>query len=344
MFAKNEVTALIDTGSSISLLSEHLFHKFKNELTYKHLSSNVSLKTVNSTVQFSACIKTSFKIHHKFFSHTFYIVDIPPSSPFQILLGFDFLQQNQIVIDTAKCILKLNDLSIPIIGMCNDLENMHLRTHSHNVNNPFPVKLAQKVILEPHEEKLIDVNCRDIVQNNYLFESNYNSPHVIMFDAIIEIKQDCKNNKKKSNSKSNFTFQVHILNTSNKVIHLNKGTKIGQLAELDHIIEQNESVKDCDIGNDSIQQFTAYIQASKEILNLRKADLLPSDFDLSHLPTEQAGVLQKILLDNFAAFSKSLKNLGHTDRLVPDIKFINAFSIKTLPFPIPHALTQKEKP
>ena len=118
-------------------------------------------------MQFSACIRTSFKIHHKFFSHTFYIVDIPPSSSFQILLEFDFLQQNQIVTDTAKYILKLNDLSILIIGMCNDLENIHLHAQSHYVNSPFPVKLAQKVILEQHEEKLIDVNSRDTVENNY---------------------------------------------------------------------------------------------------------------------------------------------------------------------------------
>ena len=46
-----------------------------------------------------------------------------------------------------------------------------------------------------------------------------------MFDAIIEIKQNSvKSRKKWKSTDKNVRFQIHILNTSNEVVHINKET------------------------------------------------------------------------------------------------------------------------
>ena len=44
---KNEIACLVDTDSSISLLSNSVFQNLKSKLSYKNLSSNITQKTVN---------------------------------------------------------------------------------------------------------------------------------------------------------------------------------------------------------------------------------------------------------------------------------------------------------
>lgn len=61
---------------------------------HKRLEIAVTIKTVNSNVDFTACIKTSIWIHQKSFSHNFYLVDIPNPSNFQGILGFEFINKN----------------------------------------------------------------------------------------------------------------------------------------------------------------------------------------------------------------------------------------------------------
>lgn len=49
------------------------------------------------------------------------------------------------------------------------------------------------------------------------------------------------------------------------------------------------------------------------------------------------------MLSHSSAFSKSMKTLGHTDKVVPNLKFNNDYPIKTLPFPIPQSLHKETK-
>ena len=50
------------------------------------------------------------------------------------------------------------------------------------------------------------------------------------------------------------------------------------------------------------------------------------------------------LLEEYAVvFSKSLKAIGHTDLITPEIKFTSSYPIRTLPFPMPQALQHEVK-
>ncbi|GBM41715.1 Uncharacterized protein K02A2.6 [Araneus ventricosus] len=79
------------------------------------------------------------------------------------------------------------------------------------------------------------------------------------------------------------------------------------------------------------------ITPSENILKKRKDELSETDFKLEHLTSDQKQLLLETLLDRSAAFSKSLKTIGCTDRVIPTFNFRSHNPIKTLPFEIPHA-------
>lgn len=50
------------------------------------------------------------------------------------------------------------------------------------------------------------------------------------------------------------------------------------------------------------------------------------------------------LLKYYLIFLKLVKNLDHTSKIVPDLKFMNVYSIKTPPFPICQTLQKAALP
>ncbi|GBN42872.1 hypothetical protein AVEN_100261-1 [Araneus ventricosus] len=80
------------------------------------------------------------------------------------------------------------------------------------------------------------------------------------------------------------------------------------------------------------------ITPSEDILKKRKDKLSETDFKLEHLTSDQKQLLLETLLDRSEAFSKSLKTIGYTDRVIPTYNFRSHNPIKTLPFEIPHAI------
>ena len=338
---KNNVTFLLDTGSSVCLLSQNVFNNIKHILKYKHLSTSVSLKTVNSHIHFSACIQTSIKIQNKSYSHNFYIVDIPESSDFQGILGYDFINKYHIILDMHRNILEINNTTVPLHFAANNesLTNNVANTNNDakfNINHAF---LNKKIILEPESDTWTTVFTNStLTKKEYLFEPNI-SKGLLAFDSIINIPND--ENKRTRNLKNpkKTCFQIHIQNNSAKTIHLNKNTKIGQIYEILDIVNPSIDVNGQIVENPEYNsQVSCYIKASKEVLEMRKKDLNASDFTLNHLKNSEKTEMLNLLLTHYAAFSKSLKTLGHTDRVVPNLRFINDFPIKTLPFPIPQSL------
>ncbi|GBN36456.1 hypothetical protein AVEN_94852-1 [Araneus ventricosus] len=74
------------------------------------------------------------------------------------------------------------------------------------------------------------------------------------------------------------------------------------------------------------------ITPSEDILKKRKDELS------EHLTSDEKQLLLETLLDRSAAFSKSLKTIGCTDRVIPTFNFRSHNPIKTLPFEILHAI------
>lgn len=66
-----DVTILLDTGSSVSIIRKILFDKIKYCVKIRYLSHQVKITTVNSSVNFSACVELPVKISFKFVKHLF---------------------------------------------------------------------------------------------------------------------------------------------------------------------------------------------------------------------------------------------------------------------------------
>lgn len=360
-FRGREATFLIDTGSSISILGSELFQQIKSVITYKHLASAVTIKTLNSSVLFSAYINISFKINGIFCKHPVYIVDLPKLSKFKGILGNDFIIKNRLVIDSANNVASIRGKQIELLCDKNVQSDHNPIQHVANSNNVqtstenesneiINVYLQQKVILQPGDTLYVKVLVNNgIVHEQMLFSIDECIQNIDSTEEILTLPLP-KDSLTTQPINHPIHFYVYVHNPSSEPIHLNKGRKIGYLSQIEHIQNVNDceySGSDnynCDIDNENNvdhDKFCFLIQASQDVINQRKSDLSPSDFNLSHLNTHDSKQLLKILLDNFAAFSKSSKTLGHTDKIIPEIKFINDYPIKTLPYPVPYAL-QKE--
>ncbi|GBL95885.1 Retrovirus-related Pol polyprotein from transposon 412 [Araneus ventricosus] len=136
-------------------------------------------------------------------------------------------------------------------------------------------------------------------------------------------------------SKIHSCFPTVIRNLGNTTIHFNKGQVFGE-ATPSFLLNANDK-NICGSPNDNTPMCNL-ITPSEDILKRRKDELSETDFKLEHLTSDQKQLLLETLLDRSTAFSKSLKTIGCTARVIPTFNFRSHNPIKTLPFEIPHAI------
>ena len=108
-FGNENILCLLDTGSSISLMSKEVFDKLKAQLKYKFLGRSVSISTINSQVKFTGCADISFKINKQHYRHNLYLSRIAETSPFDAILGYDFISKYNVLIFPEMGCCKLNN-------------------------------------------------------------------------------------------------------------------------------------------------------------------------------------------------------------------------------------------
>ena len=189
-FPNLSVPVLVDTGSSVSLISKSFFNQHKNSLKYRHLSRSVKISTLNSDVKFIGCVDISFKINSAHYRHPMFICEFNSSSSFDGLLGFDFIRKYNLVIipDIESC--KINNEYIPFLNKKSTFINASIQCNISNTENNLPptkcvdfsqllhaepfipkhfkemrpsqdlsVSLTQKLVLSPRDSAFIKVKC-----------------------------------------------------------------------------------------------------------------------------------------------------------------------------------------
>lgn len=338
---------LVDTGSSISLISNQMFQKIKNHLSYKHIARNVTITTVNSKVKFYGCVQFTFKVGKLFFNQAFYTVDIDENSSFQGILGFDFIKKYNIILDIKSNNLQCKGSVIPLWvsdssleGSSNHISKQNMCKKSNVNNNDFDldncnskknnvinnnVKLVNKCIIESNSYCYALVVAEDNTPSCFIFEPTIKNGNIEKNVSVHQSDVSEANLKNKQ-------FHILIRNKSPHRVCLNKGQRVGRIFET-YKIKEN-SFKNTD-------EYTNLIQASEEVLQRRVREFTVADFKLEHLNNHDRVELEDLLNTHATVFSKSMSTLGHTDKVTPQLEFHSEYPVKTLPFPVPQSL-QKE--
>lgn len=305
------VPALIDTGANLSLIDPNTLNEIKEEVKVNYLSRSVRIHTIdNSTVPYMSAISSKFKIDTKWFTGNFFVTRNPWTYKYKIILGYDFIQQNRIILDIPSKKLIMGTMSFNFCEETPSFVNNVLK-----MEKDIFVKTNSKIILEPNSQSLIKLTLsRPIVNSKQiLFTPIRNKLKYHMNESVNIVEDD--------------HIYTLISNNTNSNIIVNKGTKLGKVINID----DKEFVKPTE--NKVLQTNNLNL---KEIQELRKTEINESDFDLSHLNDADAKLIKQFLMRNSEVFSKSYSTLGSTNAVIPDFNLLHQFPIQTKPYPIPN--------
>lgn len=304
-FGKSQISALIDTGANVSLIVPSVIDQIKETCKVEYISRAVRIHTLNnSSIPYSSAVNIKFKIENKWFDNQFFVTQANWNSQYQIILGYDFLQRNKILLDTANKAL--------IIGK-DKFSFDESSPKSKLVSNVF-ARIVNNVRVKPNSSKIIKLNVSNEFKN-------------CKFVNFIPFKTKKEFNLPESiHSIENKSFFTIVENKSNKNVFLRKNSKLGKITEFD----ESEIVEP-----DNEESYQVNVLNMQEILKLRKEELTESDFELSHLSETDRKTILDLLMKNSQIFSKSYNTLGSTDAVIPEFNLLHKFPIQTRPYPIP---------
>lgn len=113
-FSQANIAMLVDTGASISLMSQICFQKYfqKNELNPVNI---VVVTADDGKMKVYGKFSCSFEVGFVSVVHTFYVVEMDTN----VLLGLDFLKTNSCLIDVGNKVLHFGDQQVPLSPVSN---------------------------------------------------------------------------------------------------------------------------------------------------------------------------------------------------------------------------------
>ncbi|CAM4974444.1 unnamed protein product [Rotaria socialis] len=198
--------AIIDTGSAVSIINQQLLKNIHHKkFMYKHKSH----KSANST---SINIIGEIQLEIKIQGHTTLILaDVATNIITDLLLGNDWIAENNVIIDSPQRHIFLTDKYYQIIATTPFIKppDIHL-----------PILLIDEITLPPYSEKLINVKTASPIKNtiDVLFEPAHNlySKQILLANAILKME--------------NNTSQIMIINVNDRQRTLSKNTKLGHIS------------------------------------------------------------------------------------------------------------------
>lgn len=316
---------MVDSGASVSILNIDLFQEIKDHIKIKYVSRAVTITTLSGhQINYFKTVDLPIKIQGKQFRHIFFVTKekFPPA--YQGILGYDFLQKNAGILDTESNLLKIGNLDIPL--------NSHYRKDEeqlYNVVMPKYGRLNKKCTLTAKQEKTIYLQCDHDTEDEkqVLFEPLPKS-YLNMMMGIYDIKQN--------------QIAIKVTNLTDTQITLNKGMKLGSIEAQFEILNKDKAHQPGEDLKEN-KEYVNFVQASPEMIRLRREDLKTQDFQLDHMEKKFKDDFLEFLMNYADVFSKSLKTLGATDVIKPTIQLTHEHAIKSRPFDIPFALQKVAK-
>lgn len=209
-----DVTALIDSGASISYMKLSTLHEVTPATSF--LPRNTTATTANgTTIQLLACVKLPIRIGRYTISHQFWISAVK-DCPAQLLLGSDFIRQ----LNRSGLPLSL-DLHNHVIAIGEEHHNL-VQVHNITVQTetPLHVLIDGDTVLPRRTTAVIRTKIRGL------------PPHAAM-DVLIEDNQRVTDDlyvvgRALVSPSTDGTCYINIMNPSNTNIYIKVKTKIAK--------------------------------------------------------------------------------------------------------------------
>lgn len=305
---------LIDTGSSINIISNEILPK-----DTKIEKCNVNIKTIsNKVINVNKSAKVEIKIKNKSSLIEFLVTSDPISTKFDILLGQEFLQDNNCILDFKNNNMIIKDELVPFINI-NEVLNANLTNVNNdkiasvnNINKTYAY-LTKKLILPAYTETFTNVKIKN------KFDSK-----LILAESCIKEDQEYYIGRSVNLNKNN--IMIKVINPTNKVLHLNKLTK---LVEISPLVTEN-----CLENN--------YHLELNEDKQLEEVDLKwDSKFKTDHLNEENKNKLLEFLDKNKDIFASSVLDLPGCDVIKHQVQLTDNIPVKRRPYRVPYHLREE---
>lgn len=323
-----KIASLLDSGGAVSLLSPDLFEELKSKnIKIKYLGNQIRIQSFNgNSIPFKSCVKLSFKINNTFTSGTFYVTNKNFNGNYKMLMGFDYLKNNQMIINLQNKSLKFKNTEVKLNNKeditviqqvnVNNIQKEDVQTSNEKKQLGITARTVNSTFLLPGREKMVKLFFRNDLEpgTNFLFEPENLKKGLECATSVHQVLSDKK-------------FYIIVKNNSEKKIILRPNTRMGNLiTEFEIKTDDNEN----DIEGSTKHQINNL--TIEEIHKLREAELKVEDFKLDHLPEQVKKKFEGILMQNAHAFSKSYKTLGRSELVKPRIKLQHNFPIQEKPY------------
>lgn len=198
--------AIIDTGSAVTIINQQLLKKIDHKKFFNnpkiHKSANCTSINIIGEIQLEVKIQ-GYK--------TSITADVAANLVTDLLLGNDWIQQNNVIINSPQQRILITNKYHRIIASTPFIEPP---------DRKLPVLLIDEITLPPYSEKCIDVKIPSPVENDIdvIFEPtlNLHSKQILLATALLKVK----NNKTK----------IMIINANDHQRTLSINTELGTIS------------------------------------------------------------------------------------------------------------------
>eukprot|EP00112_Aurelia_sp_Birch-Aquarium-sp1_P002037 Seg1221.15 transcript_id=Seg1221.15/GoldUCD/mRNA.D3Y31 product="Zinc finger protein GIS2" protein_id=Seg1221.15/GoldUCD/D3Y31 len=218
---------IIDTGASISLISKNEWESLSNEEPL--LPSDIVAEAANnSPIGILGKVNLFIEVNDaRKSNHEFYVANEMLS---EVILGLDWLVNNQVVIDTANMQMKFPD------SKCQPL-----LVFDAALKDPTVVVLSDDIEIPGRHEIVQTARIRNPIISESILEPNFDLAEkgVLVASVLVKPKEQ--------------TVPIQIINPGVDTVKLYKGTNVGCLQQVD--VEMNDPVLDSG-GNANSNDFS----------------------------------------------------------------------------------------
>ena len=300
------MSMIVDTGSSISILSGQTLRKFGLDMSNVQPVKNSLRSVTGEKMSLFGRIVLKLRIANRDFFQSFWIADMNE----ECILGCDFLEQHGCCLDmTNKCMM-IEDVRVPLLDRLND-----------DGGHGFPcyrVVAMQDTCVEPHTEVIVPAKIM-----NYNGKSEFGIIEAMPGKATPELLVG-----KVLTNLSDAAVPVRLANVSNEVRSIKAGSELAKCELVTHI--SDESCMECNYDRKKNvpaedQKLPSYLESLYE--NSIK-DLTSED---------EKTKVYNLLCENTDIFSQGPNDLGRTKLVKHKINTGNAKPIKQPPRRLPYS-------